>query len=381
MSVRKRLKQHEIDMLGLEHNENNRYRLSPEQWQQVLNCRNSKGILEGSSNLKIDVESVKNGWLKTDSASFFFTNPFYNPNDQLPDVEFITEIVQKYVQPVKVQSVERRVQSAEWIDRLIISDVHINMNNLGDSNTSPIFATKLYDKEEILNRLETTINTVLRSKKGADLIIDNLGDFMDGQQGQTTRGGHSLPQIMSDKEAFEVAISFKMQLIEGLIGDYKTITLNNIINDNHSFLMAYYVHSAVKKIIEAKYPGRVFYNIHEKFISHYSVGNHTFIITHGKDSKEMRFGWKLHLDGNLIKKIDGYCKHFSIYNGNRVEVSKGDLHQYTADLTSSNDFEYVNYPSFAPPSNWVQTNFGHSKSGFVIQHLSEEDKITNIKFF
>ena len=89
----------------------------------------------------------------------------------------------------------------------------------------------------------------------------------------------------------------------------------------------------------------------------------------------MKFGMKLNLDDKLITKIDQYCKDYKLYNGNLIELSKGDLHSYVADHTSSYDFEYVNYPAFSPPSNWVQTNFGNQKSGIVFQSIELNEKV------
>ena len=52
--------------------------------------------------------------------------------------------------------------------------------------------------------------------------------------------------------------------------------------------------------------------------------------------------------------------------------TKGDSHVGLFDYTTSNDFEYFNYPAFSPPSNWVKTNFKNSKSGFVFFNIDKE---------
>ena len=206
---------------------------------------------------------------------------------------------------------------------------------------------------------------------------------MDGEKGQTTRGGHTLPQLYSDKKAFELGVKFKIELAETLLESYNHITFNNVVDDNHSFLMGYYVHSTVKKILEAKYPHRVIYNILETFISNYVLGKHRIVISHGKDSVDMKFGWKPRLDDKLVKSIDCYLKHHGLYDGKTIEVGKGDSHQYISDYTTSIDFEYHTYPSFSPPSSWVQHNFQNSRSGVVFQSLDLESstKIVIPKFF
>jgi len=40
-------------------------------------------------------------------------------------------------------------------------------------------------------------------RKGEGSILGGLGDLMDGYNGHTTRGGHELPQNMTNEEAFD----------------------------------------------------------------------------------------------------------------------------------------------------------------------------------
>lgn len=309
--------------------------------------------------------------------------PFYNIQfreqvslESCLDLDFISEIVKTHSQDYKAKVLTKA--NARWIDRLVISDVHINMNNHGGANKLPIYDDVQYTEEEIFRRLYVSCSHVQNLQRGNELIIDNLGDYMDGEGGQTTRGGHSLPQIYSDKKAFEIGVRFKVELVETMLELYNKVTLNNVIDDNHSFLMSYYVHSAVKKILESKYPSRVTYNIQECFISNHMVGKHRFVLSHGKDSVDMKFGWKPKLDDKLVKSIDSYLKHHGLYDGCRIEIAKGDSHQYISDFTTSTDFEYHTYPAFSPPSSWVQHNFQNSRSGVVFQNIDLESETKTV---
>ena len=414
--MRKRLKPQEAELLGFEPKENlpdgnAKYSINTKEWEKILDFRinqNKTKPIEESPNdeltkhkpfilsawnntngkiLDINEYCIVHNLPRQDVRSYKLIThtaiPYYNIQfrenvseiDALQDLftdEYFKEIAGKYIKPLDI--ISPTVGNSEYIDRLIISDVHIGMDNTGDLNTVPLYAKVTYDEDNIFHRLNQVINHTVEHKKGEYLIIDNMGDFLDNLKGQTTRGGHELPRLMGDKEAFDIAVKFQVTLAESLLPFYENITFNNIINDNHSFLFGYFVHSAVKQILENKFPNRITYNNHERFISHYSVGNHTFVITHGKDSKEMKHGMKLHLDAHLIEKLDQYCKHYGLYNGNNIEVSKGDLHCMAFDYTTSMDFEYMNYPAFSPPSNWVQTNFKNSKSGIVLQNVSLHTK-------
>lgn len=393
--MRIRLTPEQAEFLGLEvlkkkndGSGNPRYDISDEEYNQLQEFKESqklrkeikyRGIADDIEEAGLTTDTAAFGWKKTPKGTFFWRSPFDLKKESIADVidvEFITDIVKSYIKPLPQFS--KKFTESKWKDRLVISDVHINMNNHGGSNKMPIFDEPLYDETEIFRRLEATINHTVRCQKGTDLVIDNLGDFMDGEKGQTTRGGHALPQLYSDKKAFEIAVRFKIELVEKLLNYYNVITLNNIIDDNHSFLMSYYVHSAVKKVLEIKYPGRVVYNIIEVFIDHYFVGDHRFVISHGKDSIKMKFGWKPKLDDKLVKTIDGYLKYHKLYDGKLIEVSKGDSHQYISDFTTSLDFEYHTYIAFSPPSCWVQHNFGNSKSGVIFQNISLTSKIKTV---
>lgn len=349
----------------------------------TLEARDSDGTLMNIDRFcevhGLDRSSIRSYKLVSHTSRPYYNIAFKSSQEEevyniLEDREFLENLIDSKIQRSEIVSVDID-KTSPVIDRLIISDVHINLDNHGGPNIESLYDENRYTKEEIRRRLDDTISHVIKHRKSNSILVDNLGDFMDGLGGQTTRGGHQLPQMYSDKEAFQIAVDFQIHLIENLLLVYDKVVANNITNDNHSFLMGYFVHVACKRILENKYPGRVEYNILEKFMHHYSVPGHTFILTHGKDAQDMKFGMKLFLDAPTIQKIDHYCKHNLLYNGNLIEVSKGDLHSFVQDCTTSKDFEYVNYPAFSPSSNWVQTNFGKQKSGIVFQNIDCENGV------
>lgn len=295
---------------------------------------------------------------------------FFTPEEEavLEVNNHLEDIIKKYITADPLHCVKLHDHS-EWFDRLVITDVHIGMSVNGDGD--PLYDA-VWDKEELLRRLNVTVQHCVNHKKSSTLYIDDLGDFLDGLGGQTTRRGHPLPQNMNDKEAFDLALEFKLVLVESLLEHYEVIHLNNITNDNHAGVFGYFAASAIKQILETKYKN-VYVNNVKRFIDHYKVGNHTFIISHGKDSEALKFGFKPVLDSKQAEKIDQYCKEHKLYNGNYIEFSKGDSHQAIYDDTTSNDFHYYNYPAFSPPSNWVKTCFKNSKSGFRFYNINKNE--------
>jgi hypothetical protein len=113
---------------------------------------------------------------------------------------------------------------------------------------------------------------------------------------------------------------------------------------------------------------------HKQFINHYFVGKVCFVITHGKDDKHLKFGFKPFQDSKSLEKIDQYLKQNNIYKqADLIVFKKGDSHQALFDLCTSDDFFYFNYPAGSPSSEWVQTNFKKGRRGFVNESYFGKD--------
>jgi hypothetical protein len=324
----------------------------------------------------LDVSKIRSYKLISHSGIPFYNVVFYTPDEEIIfDIDKnLDEIIQKYIDPI-VSSVSKSYNSSnnDWFDRLVYTDVHINMNVNGKDGDA-LYSGK-WDEHEVLSRLDLMIQHVKTYQKSNTLVISDLGDYLDGLGAQTTRKGHELPQNTNDKEAFELALKFKIKLVDSLVDDYDEIICNDITNDNHSGLFSYFVSSAISKILTERYNGKVKINTLKRFINHFTIGRHTFVEMHGKDIGEMKFGFKPKLDAVQADKLDHYCKQYKLYNGNFIEVSKGDSHQAIYDDATSSDFSYYNYPAFSPPSNWVKTNFGNSRSGFNFFNINKDDNI------
>jgi len=344
----------------------------PSAWSTELN--KFLTIEEFCAKYGLNVSSVKSSKLVSHNAGHMTYNiAFFTQEEEavLNVSEDLEEVIKKYITK---QTVDQRlvVANSDTFDRLVFSDVHIGMSVQG--NGDPLYDGK-WDRQELLKRLDVMIHHVRDHQSSNVLYIDDLGDFLDGLGGETTRKGHHLPQNMNDKEAFDLALEFKIKLVETLLQSYTHIILNNVTEDNHSGVFGYFASSAVKGILETKYPEKVTVNNRKRFIENYTVGKHTFVLCHGKDSESLKFGFKPILDTKQAEKIDQYCKEHGLYNGNFIEFSKGDSHQGIFDDTTSNDFHYYSYPAFSPPSNWVKVNFKNSKSGFRFYNIQYKENI------
>ena len=275
----------------------------------------------------------------------------------------IESIIKKHIEPVEINVLDS-FDEVDDFNVITYTDLHIGMDT--DKFKKSMYPIK-WDKESILESAQILIEKAIINKTSNTLIIDELGDLLDGYNGFTTRGGHSLPQNMTNEEAFDLALEFKMLLVDSLVNIYPNIQVNNICNDNHAGSFGYFVNSAFKKIVNQKYPDVLVIN-HTKFINHYYVGRVAFIITHGKDDSTLKFGFKPFLDSKGVEKIDQYCKHNEIYkNADLIVFKKGDSHQALFDMCTSDDFYYYNYPALSPSSQWVQNNFKKGRRGFVLE--------------
>ena len=236
----------------------------------------------------------------------------YAPKKEDPTEEVnsfdLEAIIKKYITPVVVKYSPKRLLNPKDFDKLIISDVHVGMDTDKDNNT--MYKCE-WNKEELFKTADIAIQKTLEEQESDVLYVDELGDLLDGFNGQTTRGGHGLPQNMTNEEAFDAALEFKLKILYGLISHYKEIHFNNICNDNHAGSFGYFVNQSFKQLAELQFKNVTVTN-HRKFINHYFVGNICFVITHGKDGKDLKFGFKPQLDSKGVEKIDQYLKRNQI---------------------------------------------------------------------
>ena len=373
------LSQEEINLLGITHTTlRNRYRLTNEQLENVYEHRGLRdektdGILDACANVGAAPKDVKMIWLKTKSESVRIENPYYQEKEDREVDDVLGNFLAKF--KTKLSKIDIEVNSKQQsglFDRLVFTDTHIGMTTNQDGYS--LYGGK-WDEDEVNVRLEKIVAHVKNNQNSSTLIIDDLGDFFDGFDGKTVRREHDLPQNMDNQKAFDVGFNFKRKMIESFLSSYKTVICHNVCESNHSSSFDYIVNSAIKVYMEKCYPDRVDVINFRKFIEHYHIQNYCFIISHGKDSKNLRFGFKPHLDAVQENKINNYIdEHFLFQDGLKIEFSKGDSHQYLFDNSSSDRFNYYNYPALSPSSSWVQTNFKKGKSGIVFFNYTEQGK-------
>lgn len=398
MGKRRRLSDEDAIRIGCEPNRSKRYRLSLEQIAMldtvndtitVSNDYKSEAkpfILSAwndSTGLMMDIDEYCQYYKlpRKDISSYKLIShtgtPYYNIVfkeliDDVSDIDFhdVIDRVLSNFDSVGIQSKKDFIKPTDMFTRLVYTDTHIGMDT--DSEGISMYPEK-WDRKSVDETVKMMCLEVLNNKNGDTLYIDDLGDLLDGWNGETVRGGHKLPQNMTNEEAFEVALNFKIEMLKNLSVHFNYINCHNVCNDNHSGSFGAILNHAFKEVAHKMFNNVTVINF-GSFIGHYCVGRHAFVLTHGKDKKNLKFGFKPVLDAKQIEHIDHYLKFNEVYNKAKyIEFSKGDSHQFILDYSTAQDFDYFNYPALSPSSEWVQTNYKRGRRGFVIQHINKHE--------
>lgn len=335
------------------------------------------------SEHKIDTKEWKLGtfYSKAKAKGWLVTAVFHKINhaDRINlDVEAIKDVISKISLPKYVPP--PRKSDCDNILRIVITDVHVGMEINEDG--IELFGGE-WNERELFHRLDIVFKNALETYDlhgGFDRIdVVDLGDFMDGLDGMTVRRTHELPQNMSNEKAFDVALKFKLTLLDRIVQFMPLRTelhFFNVNNDNHSSAFSYFVNSAFKEAVSRAYAGQpIFVHNLRKFIEHYEYGNNLFMLCHGKDDKYLKHGFKPEIDEKTKSKIEEYMKHYGLYGkGYRAFFEKGDSHRQLFDHCCSEEFLYHNYAAFSPASGYVVNNFKKGRSGFTLMVLSKDGK-------
>jgi hypothetical protein len=336
-------------------------------WAKYEHLANIKkehsGLANHCEERGIDIGDVAMYWDKTKEYSVSVRLD----KDEKSYFEQLTQIIESY-NPDTIRVIPKNIVATPKAIKATLSDMHIGLEP--NPNNKSLFSYE-YNEQIFKDNLDKVFNSLLKEYEHNGtfdlLLIDDLGDGLDGYNGLTTRGGHQLPQNMTNEQSFKTFVEGKLTLIENCIkaGIANQIIIRNVANDNHSGSFASIANMAIQMIINRTYEkSDVEFYILEKFMEHFEYGEHTFILTHGKDSQYMFKGLPFELNDKATTFINDYIEHYNI-KSKFIHLEKGDLHRVGYSRTKK--FDYRNYMSFAPPSAWVQHNFGDCYSGYSIQ--------------
>ena len=222
MNKRIRLTDSEAGILGLEISEkrdqkNAKYTITAEQLKQLYIYRGFDPALIGECIEKgISPDKIRHYWHKSEHFSLNVVEEKQDQSIKIGDVfDSIIERHLKDFTPIKRTQPSSKSNKAL---KVTITDSHVGMNpNPGNNSLFQYeYNSKIYNKS-----IQKVYNSILKEYSTFGtfdlLLLDDLGDLADGWNGYTTRGGHNLPQNMTNAEVFEVCVDAYVNLIRSLV--------------------------------------------------------------------------------------------------------------------------------------------------------------------
>lgn len=248
-----------------------------------------------------------------------------------------------------------------------LSDMHIG----ADVSSYSIYENpyNLEIAKERIQKLYEHITNLALSLDIHDIVICNIGDSLDGYNGQTTRGGHLLPQNMNNKEQVKAFLEIMTQFFSSLAnsGLFGSIRYYCVGEDNHSGDFGWIANTTLaaqlemSKLVEEAV-------VFDKYMDSFTVDKHTIILCHGKDSKDVFRNMPLTLNDKIENQVNEYMDYKGIIKN--VHFVKGDLHQ--SATTYGKRFRYKSVGSFFGSSEWIHKNFGNTRAVCDIDIFTSE---------
>lgn len=277
------------------------------------------------ANKLINKLAKENLELKKNSTDFHFTN----------DVE---------IKPIRISKKE----STETSLMLHLSDIHVGAclesGNLYDNN---------WNEEELERRLDAIIDLISKFGTLNHIVINMLGDYLDGMDNMTARRDHIMPQNMDNREQFNVFIKNMLSFIGQLAYYTSKITIYAVPEGNHDGISGYMAIKALEYAVNAKFP-EIKFTVFERFFGTYEFMGETYLIMHGKDARFMKNPLPLNLNSNSNALIRDWLDREGL-NQSNIHIIKGDLH--SNNLNACRKFDYRNVLSLFGDSDYSQYNY------------------------
>lgn len=252
----------------------------------------------------------------------------------------------------------RAIKQQARTDRSLI--LHLSDIHVGACLESGCLFQNEWNEEELERRLSCIIDWIGCSYGHLDTIIINfLGDYLDGMDRMTARRDHFMPQNMDNRMQFNVFVRQMIKFIDGITEHCNNLQIYAVSEGNHDGVSGYMAITALKYAIESRYP-EVDFEIFDRFIGYFSFNNHTYACMHGKDASFMKKPFPLNLNDSTSNILRDWLDRDGIA-GENIHIVKGDLHSNS--LNSCRKFDYRNVLSLFGDSDYSQMNYPSNSYG------------------
>ena len=235
-----------------------------------------------------------------------------------------------------------------------LSDLHIGAKC--ESNT--LYPNK-WDREELERRLNVLADKLYELGHFDTLILNLLGDNLDGMDNQTARRDHIMPQNMDNMEQVNTFVEVMTAFVLKIRQFANHIKIYSVKDGNHDGIVGYVASLAFINVIQNICPEIESLLFHD-FIGKYEFKGHQYLLCHGKDDKFMKKGLPLNLNDKSKIMIYEWLEANNIH-GDNIHFIKGDLHSNA--LNSCLRFDYRNVLSLFGASDYSNYNFSRNSYG------------------
>lgn len=253
--------------------------------------------------------------------------------------------------PIEIKPIE--INSNTTIS-IYLADMHI-----GSKCESNTLYPNPYTKEEIERRLDTLFTKIREFGFFNKIIINLMGDSLDGMDNQTARRDHFMPQEMDNMEQLETFLELTTKFILNCKQIAKEIEIYSVKCGNHGGFWEYTANLALQNAIKVIAPD-IKFTLFKDYFGAYTINNEVIILHHGKDEKFMKRGMPLNIDERTKVMLYEWLDSQNIH-GDNIHFVKGDLHSNA--LNSCKKFDYRNVLSLYGASDYSNFNFSRNSYG------------------
>lgn len=265
------------------------------------------------------------------------------------DFHFIEDVE---IKPIKCNTVKSEMNQSLMLH---LADIHVG---------ACLESGSLYENEWNEEELERRLNKIVEwigSNFGTlrCIVINMLGDYLDGMDNQTARRDHYMPQNMDNREQFNVFIRQMLKFIGQLSYYTNKIIVYAVPEGNHGGTADYMAIKALEYAAKKKFPD-IEFTVFEKYYGYYTFNGETYVINHGKDGKFMKKPMPLNINDQANVLIRDWLDTEGI-TASGIHIIKGDLH--SNNLNSCRKFDYRNVLSLFGNSDYSMLNYPSNSYG------------------
>ena len=173
-------------------------------------------------------------------------------------------------------SIEPSKIASKTILSLYLADMHI-----GSKCESNTLYPNPYTKEEIERRLNALFDKIKEYGFYNKIIINLMGDSLDGMDNQTARRDHFMPQEMDNMEQLETFLELTTKFILNCKTIANNVDVYSVKCGNHGGFWEYTANLALQNALKVIAPN-VKFTLFKDYFGAYTVNNEVIIIHHGK---------------------------------------------------------------------------------------------------